>query len=68
MTWRLGDTGITSGGIPYRIIADDAKGPRGPLVALLAIEAGENVVRYTDDGKHGGVPKVYDLGPAKVRA
>jgi len=68
VTWRIGDTGHTSGGIPYRIIADDAKGPRGNIVALLAIEPGENVVRYTPDGIHGGVPKVYNLEPPKVRA
>ena len=67
MGWKVGDTGHTLGGIPYRIIADDAAGPRGNLVALLKVDEGELVVRYPADGAHH-VPRTYSLGPAKVRA
>lgn len=66
--WRTGDTGLTAGHLPYRILADDLKGSRGPLVAAVMIDGNEHVVRYDADGVHGGQPKVYDLKPPKVRA
>lgn len=68
MTWRTADTGLTAGHLPYRILADDLKGPRGPLVAAVTVDQEERVIRYGPDGVHGGVPKVYDLKPPKVRA
>lgn len=58
--WRTGDRGTTKGHMPYRVIAHDAKGDRGPLIALVTIGEEERAFRYSADGVHGG-PHVYDL-------
>jgi hypothetical protein len=68
MIWRVGDRGLTKGGHRYRILADDAKGPRGPIIALLEIAEEEMAHRYFSDGTDGGPHRAYDLGPAKVSA
>ena len=67
IAWRRDDTGLTAGHLPYRILADDLKGVRGPLVAAVMIDGDEKVIRYGADGVHGGAPKVYDLKPPTVR-
>lgn len=68
MTWRTGDTGRTRAGHRYRIIADDAKGTRGPLVALLEVAEEELVKRYQAHGTDVGAYQAYDLGPPAARA
>lgn len=65
--FKTGDTGRTSGHLAYRILADDLKGVRGPLVAAVMVDGNELVVRYGADGVHGGQPKVYDLKPPTGR-
>lgn len=68
MTFRTGDTGKTRGGIAFRIIADDAKGDRGPVIALLTIGEEEMVYRFPATGVHQGGHRAYDLPPAAVPA
>lgn len=68
MTWAVGDTGTTRGGMRYRILATDLVGNRGPIAAALRIADEELLHRYPASGVHPGPHRAYDLQPAKVRA
>jgi hypothetical protein len=66
--FKTGDTGLTAGRKPYRIIADDLAGYPGPIVAVVRRGDDDVVVRYQADGKHPGKLTYQDLLPPKVRA
>lgn len=68
MMWTVGQTGRTFGGISFRIIATDARGDRGSLVALLSINDEEMVFRYPSTGLHPGGHRAYNLMPVTVPA
>lgn len=67
MTWRVGDTGITRGGLRYRILCTDAVGRDMPVVALLRIGDDEMVHRYRADGTNQE-PAAYQLQAPTKRA
>lgn len=68
MKWRTGDTGRVRCGLGYRVICDDAKGDRGPIIALVDFSGDERSVRYDAEGVHHGQPRAYDLEPPKAKA
>lgn len=68
MTWSVGDTGTTKGGMRYRILAVDLAGKRGPIAAALKIGDEEMLHRMLADGTNDGGPQAYHLLPATGRA
>ena len=66
--WRTNDTGLTTAGKPYRILAHDLRGGSGPIVAAVFRDDIDHVARYMAEGKHAGGLAYYDLKPPKVRA
>ncbi len=68
MNWRTGDTGLTRGGMRYRILATDLAGKRGPIAAALRIGDEELLHRMQADGTNDGGEAAYHLLPAKVSA
>lgn len=66
--FEVGDTGITKGGMRYRIIATDLAGKRGPIAAVLRIGDDDMLHRMLADGTNDGGPQAYHLLPATGRA
>jgi len=67
-SWKVGDTGTTDNGWPYRVVWHDLKGAIGPLVVVIREPSGvERPAQYPADGKHP-TQRYLDLKPPKVRA
>lgn len=67
-SWKVGDTGLTTGGYPYRVLCDDLRGRVGPLVVAVMQSEVEGPAQYPADGVHPGGLKYLDLKPPTVRA